>query len=69
MKLKAKINTSTAVSDFSAEYNLFAMWRQMTELQNCIQVSVIQTSEKNINDIEMWWEVDGDLKETEKIIM
>lgn len=41
----------------------------MTELLTCIQVSIIQTSEKNINDTEMWWEVDGDLKETEKIIM
>lgn len=31
-------------------------------------MSNIQTSEKNINDTEMWWEPDSDLKETAKII-
>lgn len=36
---------------------------------NFIQVSIIQTSEKNINDTGKWREVDGDLKETEEIIM
>lgn len=40
----------------------------MTELLNCIQMSIIQISEKNINDAEMC-RVDGDLKEIGKIIM
>lgn len=30
---------------------------------------IIQTSEKNINNTKMWWEADGDLKETVKIIV
>lgn len=41
----------------------------MTELLNCLQMFIIQVSEKNINDTEMYWEVHGDLKETGKIIM
>jgi len=31
-------------------------------------MSNIQTSEKNINDTEMWWEADSDLKEGVKVI-
>lgn len=40
----------------------------MTQLW-ILYVSIIQTSEKNINNTGKWREVDGDLNETEEIIM